>query len=120
LTNALIAALICSARFGQRSTTNAKSGSLELGVPDSVPRFSENAVFDTASGGCSKQCLIKISDKDGAIASDTSNHVFTIFECDASLTADLSGDCKVDFTDFALFSDQWLACGNPHDPNWCP
>ncbi|MCJ7776740.1 MAG: hypothetical protein MUP16_00250 [Sedimentisphaerales bacterium] len=68
----------------------------------------------------SNQCLIKISDKDGTIASDTSNHVFTIFECDESLTADLSGDCKVDFTDFALFSGQWLTCGNPHDPNWCP
>jgi hypothetical protein len=68
----------------------------------------------------SNQCLIKISDKNGTIASDTSNHYFTIFECDKSLTADLSGDCKVDFTDFAMFSDQWLACGNPHDPNWCP
>ncbi len=68
----------------------------------------------------SNQCLIKISDKDGEIASDTSNHVFTIFECDKSLTADLSGDCKVNLTDFALFSGQWLTCGNPHDPNWCP
>jgi len=68
----------------------------------------------------SNQCLIKISDKNGTIASDTSNYLFAIFECDASLTADLSGDCKVDFADFALFGDQWLACGNPHDPNWCP
>ena len=68
----------------------------------------------------SNQCLIKISDKNSTIASDVSDHVFTIFECDASLTADLSGDCKVDFTDFALFSGQWLTCGNPHDPNWCP
>jgi hypothetical protein len=68
----------------------------------------------------SNQCLIRISDKDGVIASDTSNHVFTIFECDPSLTADLNGDCKVDFADFALFGDQWLGCGNPHDPNWCP
>lgn len=68
----------------------------------------------------SNQCLIKISDKDGIIVSDTSNYVFTIFECDKTLTADLSGDCKVDFTDFALFSEQWLTCGNPHDPNWCP
>jgi TolB protein len=68
----------------------------------------------------SNQCLIKISDKDGVIASDTSNRVFTIFECDSSLTADLNGDCKVDLTDFALFGEQWLNCGNPHDPNWCP
>ena len=68
----------------------------------------------------SNQCLIKISDKNGTIASDTSNRCFTIFECDKSLTADLNGDCKVDFNDFALFGDQWLTCGNPHDPNWCP
>jgi TolB protein len=68
----------------------------------------------------SNQCLIRISDKDGTIASDVSDRTFTIFECDASLTADLSGDCKVDFTDFALFSSQWLACGNPHDADWCP
>jgi TolB protein len=68
----------------------------------------------------SNQCLIRISDKNGVIASDTSNGVFTIFECDPSLTADLNGDCKVDFKDFALFGDQWLACGNPYDPNWCP
>lgn len=35
------------------------------------------------------------------------------------MTADFSGNCKVD-TDFALFSNQWLTRGNPHDPNWCP
>jgi TolB protein len=68
----------------------------------------------------SNQCLIRISDKAGVIASDTSNYCFTIFECDPSLTADMNGDCKVDFADFTLFSDQWLGCGNPHDPNWCP
>ena len=69
----------------------------------------------------SNQCRIKITDT--AIppaASDTSNYVFTIFACDESLTADLSGDCKVDFADFALFSGQWLTCGNPRDLNWCP
>ena len=69
----------------------------------------------------SNQCRIKITDT--AIppaAIDTSNYVFTIFACDESLTADLSGDCKVDFADFALFSGQWLTCGNPRDLNWCP
>ena len=69
----------------------------------------------------SNQCKIKITD--AAIppaASDASNYVFTIFMCDELLTADFSGDCKVDFTDFALFSGQWLTCGNPYDPNWCP
>ncbi|MFA6185961.1 MAG: hypothetical protein WC770_01950 [Phycisphaerae bacterium] len=68
----------------------------------------------------SEQCRIRISDKSAPDINDTSNNVFTIFQCDQSLTADLSGDCKVDFTDFALFSGQWLTCGNPHDQNWCP
>ncbi len=68
----------------------------------------------------SNLCLIKISDTNGVIASDVSDDVFMIFQCDPSLTADLSGDCKVDFADFALFGVQWLVCGNPHDPNWCP
>jgi hypothetical protein len=58
--NALIAALICSGRFGQCSTTIAKSGSFgvwgvfgALSVPDSVPRFSEIGFFDGSNGGCS-------------------------------------------------------------------
>jgi beta propeller repeat protein len=68
----------------------------------------------------SNLCLIRISDTNGVIASDVSDGSFTIFQCDPLLTADLSGDCKVDFADFALFSDQWLVCGNLHDPNWCP
>lgn len=69
----------------------------------------------------SNQCRIKITDTViPPAASDTSNYVFTIFTCDELLTADLSGDCKVDFADFALFSGQWLTCGNPHDLNWCP
>lgn len=69
----------------------------------------------------SNQCKIKITDAAvPPVTSDTSDHVFTIFKCKASLTADLSGDCKVDFTDFAIFSGQWLDCGNPRDENWCP
>ncbi|MDO8301807.1 MAG: hypothetical protein Q7T18_01050 [Sedimentisphaerales bacterium] len=66
----------------------------------------------------STQCIVKISDKDNPDTNDTSNNVFTIFKC--SLTADLSGDCYVDFEDFAIFSGQWLECGNPYDPHWCP
>ncbi len=31
--------------------------------------------------------------------------------------ADLNGDSKVDFTDFAFFAQQWLDCNNPDDPN---
>jgi len=63
----------------------------------------------------STQCLVRISDSTGA--SDISNDVFTIYECDDSLTGDLNSDCKVDYLDFAEFTNQWLACGNPHDAN---
>lgn len=67
----------------------------------------------------SNQCLVHISDKDDPDISDISDNVFTIFKCSPSLTADLSGDCYVDFDDFSLFAGQWLNCGNPYDPNWC-
>jgi hypothetical protein len=46
-----MARLICSGKPAHRSTTAAKSGSLALSVPDSVPRFSEIEVFDSASWG---------------------------------------------------------------------
>ena len=31
--------------------------------------------------------------------------------------ADLNGDCYVDFADLAILMGEWLACGNPLDPN---
>ena len=67
----------------------------------------------------STQCLVRISDKDDPETKDASNSVFVIFECLSSLIADLNGDCYVDFADFVLFCQQWLTCGNPHDPDWC-
>lgn len=68
----------------------------------------------------SDQCRIKISDKSDPDVNDISDNVFTIFICDPALKADISGDCKVDFVDFALLSGQWLDCGNLRDPAWCP
>jgi len=35
------------------------------------------------------------------------------------LLADLNQDCYVNWADFTLFADQWLACNDPQDPN-CP
>ena len=67
----------------------------------------------------SDQYRIRISDKNNADTNDISNNVFTIFKCDAALTADLSGDCYVDFEDFVIFGRQWLTCGNLRNPNWC-
>jgi hypothetical protein len=33
-------------------------------------------------------------------------------------TADLDGDCSVDFADFSIFAEHWLQSGCT-DPNWC-
>jgi TolB protein len=68
----------------------------------------------------SNHCFVRITGRNDPAISDFSDSEFTIFRCNAALTADLSGDCKVDFADFALLSGQWLSCGNPSDPDWCP
>jgi len=34
----------------------------------------------------------------------------TIICGSGDLTADMSGDCKVDFEDFAIFASEWLEC----------
>lgn len=63
-------------------------------------------------------CQIRISDASDLTASGISS-VFSIFQCDSKLTADLNGDCFVDITDFAELVFQWLVCGNLHEPDWC-
>jgi beta propeller repeat protein len=66
----------------------------------------------------SVNCLIRVSIPGTAIY-DTSDAVFTVFQCDAALTADVTGDCFVDLADVAEMSKQWLLCGHPTDPLWC-
>jgi beta propeller repeat protein len=66
----------------------------------------------------SNQCLVKVADTADDV-NDTSDGVFTIFECSHELTADVNGDCVVDLWDFAEFTSQWLVCGNPYDETWC-
>ncbi len=63
----------------------------------------------------SDQSLIRIIDADDPNISDTSDAAFTIYEC--TLKTDLTGDCVVNFLDFAALMDEWLKCGNPFDPN---
>ncbi|MBC8377968.1 MAG: hypothetical protein H8E62_02215 [Planctomycetes bacterium] len=67
----------------------------------------------------SQQCLIRISDAEDGTVSDITDGAFTVFLCDTSLTADLSGDCFVGMEDFAEIAGQWLACGNPYNSSWC-
>lgn len=64
-------------------------------------------------------CYIQISDAADGDPVDASDGAFSVFQCDAKLTADLTGDCYVNMNDFAALALQWLTCGNPHDPAWC-
>jgi hypothetical protein len=54
---------------------------------------------------------------DGNVADSGSAYIFQAVECADWLTADLNSDCFVDFTDFSIFANQWLKCGDPCDPN---
>lgn len=72
--------------------------------------------WDTIPTVDSNQCLIRISDLFDPNVSDTSDDVFTTFQCVNPIQGDLNGDCYVDFRDFAIVAEQWLKCGNPFDP----
>jgi len=63
----------------------------------------------------SQECLIRISYPPNPLVSDTSDNLFTIYQC--TLAYDLNHDCFMDFLDFALLGSEWLQCGNPFDPN---
>jgi hypothetical protein len=63
---------------------------------DSLPHINSNA------------CLIRISDLNNTLISDTSDKLFTISKCRSKLKADLNGDCNVNILDFAILADYWL------------
>ncbi|MCK4886703.1 MAG: PQQ-binding-like beta-propeller repeat protein [Planctomycetes bacterium] len=51
-----------------------------------------------------------------ADASDTSDNVFTIYEC--QIDVDIDGDCYVGWLDLSMLADKWLT-GGCVAPNWC-
>jgi hypothetical protein len=62
----------------------------------------------------SNQCLVRISSANRPAVSDTSDRVFSIYQCPA--LGDLTGDCIVDMVDLAVMASHWLECGNPQSP----
>ncbi|MHC4533025.1 MAG: metallophosphoesterase family protein [Planctomycetota bacterium] len=56
----------------------------------------------------SNECLIRISDLNDKLITDTSDNVFAISKCRTKFKADLNGDCNVDMLDFAILADYWL------------
>ncbi len=63
----------------------------------------------------SNQCLIRIGDPLDIAISDTSDEIFTIYQCRKQLKGDLNGDCYVNFLDIVILAGDWLECGNPFD-----
>ncbi len=63
----------------------------------------------------SEQCIVRVVNIADPSVYDTSDGVFFIYEC--VLDGDLTGDCIIDLTDFAVMAASWLDCGNPYDPN---
>jgi hypothetical protein len=49
-----------------------------------------------------------------------SGSAYIFVPCAGWLTADLNGDCFVDFEDFSIFANQWLKCGDTTNPNCQP
>ncbi len=76
-------------------------------------------LWDPITDVNSVQCSIHIHDAADSDTWDVSNTDFIVFQCDAELTADLTGDCFVGLADFAEMALQWLLCGNPYDDDWC-
>ena len=60
------------------------------------------------------QCLVRVSDTENHNTGDTSDGVFTIYQC--ALAYDLNCDCFIDLQDFVLLIFEWLQCGDPFDP----
>jgi len=63
-----------------------------------------------------ENCLVRVADARDTTVYDTSDGPFSIVPCRANLTADLNGDCLVDFADLAILAAEWLAGGTPTDP----
>ena len=66
----------------------------------------------------STDCVIRVSEFENGEVWDELDGTFTIFPCDETLTADVTGDCFVDLDDVAELAAQWLTGGNPYDPAW--
>jgi hypothetical protein len=54
----------------------------------------------------SEQCLVRVVNTANLAVFDTSNAIFTIYQC--PLGGDIDGNCSVDFFDFAAIASDWL------------
>jgi len=61
----------------------------------------------------SEQCKVRLTNTVNLSVYDTSDGVFTIYEC--TLVGDLTGDCLINMNDFAIMALYWLQEANPYD-----
>jgi hypothetical protein len=62
----------------------------------------------------SDECLVRVANAGNLSVYDTSNEVFTIYEC--TLDGDLDSDCEITMADFAIMAAEWLECARPTCP----
>ncbi len=85
---------------------------------ESVPFADEYYLWEPIADVDSQTFRVRISDTAPGSSASAMSGAFTVFQCDPALTADLTGDCRVDIADFAVMAAQWLTSGNPYDPTW--
>jgi hypothetical protein len=109
-------------RWKTISGTNEANVKIEYSANNGQDWNDVNTVANTGSYDwlvpevTSPNCLVRISDANDPNIYDTSDDVFTIFQCLGPIPGDLNKDCYVDFYDFGIFAQHWLHTGNPLDP----
>ena len=77
-------------------------------------------------------CYLAIHDADDATVGNIMYDGFYVYQCDEAMSADMDGNCYVDFRDYGMlvsnwpldldfgliieFAEQWCDCQNPYDP----
>lgn len=101
------------------SATVIKSETAErvtyLSISNAGP-FSEKMVNLGASNYGMYECGYSGVNPDAKAIAEIDNVVLSVSYI-GKLVGDLNNDCHSDFHDFAIFSEHWLECGNPFDPD---
>jgi beta propeller repeat protein len=105
---------LCGSSFDTTLAVFDANLETEIACNDDYCGYQSQVTLKAKAG---KQYVIRVAGYDG----DSGNYVLTISgppECVNRPSADLNGDCKVDFIDIAVICSQWLDCGLD-DPNAC-
>jgi beta propeller repeat protein len=105
---------LCGSSFDTTLSVFDGCKGAEIACNDDSCGYQSLLTFKAKAG---KTYLIRVAGYD----EDVGNYVLNLTgpaECVNRPSADLNGDCKVDFQDMAVLASQWLNCGLD-DPNAC-